>query len=32
VLDIKPWMAAFAPQEAVSEPAWVAELMARYWD
>jgi tRNA (adenine37-N6)-methyltransferase len=31
VLDVKPWMSAFAPQEAVSEPGWVGELMADYW-
>jgi tRNA (adenine37-N6)-methyltransferase len=32
VLDVKPWMEAFAPRTPVREPAWVAELMADYWD
>jgi tRNA (Thr-GGU) A37 N-methylase len=31
VLDVKPWMAGFAPRGAVDEPAWSAELMAGYW-
>lgn len=32
VLDIKPVMRAFLPRGEVTEPAWVAELMAGYWD
>lgn len=31
VLDIKPVMREFLPQEAVEQPAWVSELMAQYW-
>jgi tRNA-Thr(GGU) m(6)t(6)A37 methyltransferase TsaA len=31
VLDIKPYMAEFAPRGAVRQPAWSTELMARYW-
>lgn len=31
VLDIKPWMNAFAPIGATREPAWVGELMADYF-
>ena len=31
VLDIKPYMAGFAPRGAVCEPAWAAEIMAGYW-
>lgn len=31
VLDIKPVMAEFLPREAVSQPTWSHELMARYW-
>lgn len=32
VLDIKPVMSEFLPREAVRQPAWVTELMRRYWD
>lgn len=32
VLDIKPVMREFLPRGEVVEPAWVGELMARYWD
>jgi tRNA-Thr(GGU) m(6)t(6)A37 methyltransferase TsaA len=32
VLDIKPYLAGFAPQEPVREPAWSLELMAGYWN
>lgn len=32
VLDIKPVMTEFLPREAVRQPAWSRELMARYWD
>jgi len=32
VLDVKPVMHAFQPQGEIVEPAWVAELMAGYWD
>ena len=31
VIDIKPYITGFAPRGAVREPAWVKELMARYW-
>jgi tRNA (adenine37-N6)-methyltransferase len=31
VLDIKPVMHEFLPREEVTQPAWVHELMARYW-
>ena len=31
VLDIKPYMAGFAPRGAVCQPCWSHELMSRYW-
>ena len=31
VIDIKPCISGFAPRGRVREPAWVKELMARYW-
>jgi tRNA (adenine37-N6)-methyltransferase len=31
VLDVKPWMAGFAPRGPVTEPRWARELMAGYW-
>jgi tRNA (adenine37-N6)-methyltransferase len=31
VLDIKPYMAGFAPRSDVREPSWATELMAGYW-
>jgi tRNA (Thr-GGU) A37 N-methylase len=31
VLDIKPYMSEFGPQEPVHQPAWAGELMAGYW-
>ena len=31
VLDIKPYMNEFGPQEPVHQPAWAGELMAGYW-
>jgi tRNA-Thr(GGU) m(6)t(6)A37 methyltransferase TsaA len=31
VLDLKPYMAEFAPRTAVREPAWAHELMRDYW-
>jgi len=31
VVDIKPVMREFLPRGEVHQPAWVAELMARYW-
>lgn len=31
VLDIKPYMAEFAPRGEVRQPAWSHELMARYF-
>ena len=32
VLDIKPHMREFQPRSPVEQPAWVAELMAEYWE
>ncbi|MGW1142157.1 SAM-dependent methyltransferase [Streptomyces zhihengii] len=31
VLDIKPYMAEFAPAEDVAQPAWSTRLMSRYY-
>ena len=31
VLDIKPFMAGFAPRGDVREPAWAGEIMSGYW-
>lgn len=31
VIDIKPVMREFLPRGEVSQPEWVAELMANYW-
>jgi tRNA (adenine37-N6)-methyltransferase len=31
VLDIKPYFAEFGPRGDVRQPAWVGELMTRYW-
>jgi tRNA (adenine37-N6)-methyltransferase len=31
VLDIKPYMAEFAPRDAVRQPRWSHELMSGYW-
>ncbi|QNP61752.1 SAM-dependent methyltransferase [Streptomyces genisteinicus] len=31
VLDIKPYMAEFAPSEPVVQPAWSTRLMSRYY-
>ena len=31
ILDIKPFMAGFAPRGAVREPAWAGEIMSGYW-
>ena len=31
VLDIKPWVKEFAPRGAVKQPAWITELMEKYW-
>jgi tRNA-Thr(GGU) m(6)t(6)A37 methyltransferase TsaA len=31
VLDLKPYMAEFAPRGAIRQPAWTHELMAGYW-
>ncbi|MFD0428132.1 TrmO family methyltransferase [Streptomyces zhihengii] len=31
VLDIKPYMAEFAPAEDVTQPAWSTRLMSRYY-
>ena len=32
VVDLKPYMAEFAPRGEVREPAWARELMAAYWE
>jgi tRNA (adenine37-N6)-methyltransferase len=31
VLDIKPWVAEFAPRGSIHQPKWVSELMQGYW-
>jgi tRNA-Thr(GGU) m(6)t(6)A37 methyltransferase TsaA len=31
VLDIKPWVAEFAPRGPVFQPKWITELMSTYW-
>jgi tRNA-Thr(GGU) m(6)t(6)A37 methyltransferase TsaA len=31
VLDVKPYLAEFAPRGEVRQPAWSHELMDRYW-
>jgi tRNA-Thr(GGU) m(6)t(6)A37 methyltransferase TsaA len=31
VLDLKPWVKEFAPRGSVFQPAWVTELMTKYW-
>ncbi|WP_067833684.1 SAM-dependent methyltransferase [Actinomadura kijaniata] len=31
VLDIKPYLAEFAPRSPVTQPAWATELMRRYY-
>ena len=31
VLDVKPYMAEFAPRGEVHQPGWSTELMAGYW-
>jgi tRNA (adenine37-N6)-methyltransferase len=31
VLDLKPWVAEFAPRGAVHQPSWITELMRGYW-
>ena len=31
VLDLKPVMKGFEPRGEIVEPAWAAEIMARYW-
>jgi tRNA-Thr(GGU) m(6)t(6)A37 methyltransferase TsaA len=31
VLDIKPWVAEFAPRGRIFQPTWISELMAKYW-
>lgn len=32
VLDLKPFMAEFAPRTPIRQPAWSHELMANYWN
>jgi tRNA (adenine37-N6)-methyltransferase len=32
VLDIKPYVAEFAPRTTVRQPAWATELMSGYWN
>ncbi|MFI0350400.1 SAM-dependent methyltransferase [Actinomadura sp. 9N407] len=31
VLDIKPYLAEFAPRHPVTQPAWATDLMSRYY-
>jgi len=31
VLDIKPWVAEFAPRGSIFQPKWISELMRGYW-
>jgi tRNA-Thr(GGU) m(6)t(6)A37 methyltransferase TsaA len=31
VLDIKPWVKEFGPRGEVKQPAWMDELMKKYW-
>jgi tRNA-Thr(GGU) m(6)t(6)A37 methyltransferase TsaA len=31
VLDLKPWVAEFGPRGVQRQPAWMTELMRRYW-
>ncbi len=31
VLDLKPWVRELAPRGDVRQPAWVTELMQKYW-
>lgn len=31
VLDIKPWVAEFAPRGPIFQPNWISELMREYW-
>jgi tRNA (adenine37-N6)-methyltransferase len=31
VLDVKPYLAEFAPRGEIRQPAWSTELMAGYW-
>jgi tRNA (Thr-GGU) A37 N-methylase len=31
VVDIKPVLREFLPQEVVIQPAWATELMEKYW-
>lgn len=32
VLDLKPVMQEFLPQESIQQPNWATELMTHYWD
>jgi tRNA (adenine37-N6)-methyltransferase len=32
VLDLKPYLAEFAPRAATRQPAWATALMAEYWE
>jgi tRNA (adenine37-N6)-methyltransferase len=31
VLDLKPWVSEFGPRGEVRQPAWMTQLMRRYW-
>jgi tRNA (adenine37-N6)-methyltransferase len=31
VLDVKPYLAEFAPRGEIRQPSWATELMAGYW-
>jgi tRNA (Thr-GGU) A37 N-methylase len=32
VLDLKPYMAEFAPRSPTRQPVWATELMGGYWE
>ncbi len=32
VLDLKPWVREFGPRGEVHQPAWMTELMKKYWE
>ncbi len=31
VIDLKPWVAEFAPRGKTFQPKWISELMEKYW-
>ena len=32
IIDLKPFMREFAVRDAIRQPAWASELMAKYWE